>query len=369
MKFLNKITSIASACFLTLALTGCSDYLDVSDEVAENLTLDEVFDNPNYMRRWHGNLFNCISEYSSIGRNKTNNYPGAGAFSGVWVSMCGETTISAAGWSEMISGFTSANAPYQRWTPLYQYIRDAKIFLDRVNPKGGINDQFQLTEADVKRMKAEAKYLIAYSYFSLFEMYGPVPILDELADPEDKGLDYARASVDETVEYIDNLLKEVIESGDLPETIIQNQSATGNDRYNLNEIVRPTMTVAKALRAKLWVYAASPLFNGGYKETLDIANTDGKKIFSSYDANKWVTAKSRLEDLLNNAEQNKHTLFTVYNTDGTINPDESVYQLFQNYTKYCGLPEPPFGPVQLWNRTPTPETATQGGDILVFLRI
>ena len=32
MKFLNKITSIASACFLTLALTGCSDYLDVSDE-------------------------------------------------------------------------------------------------------------------------------------------------------------------------------------------------------------------------------------------------------------------------------------------------------------------------------------------------
>lgn len=201
MKFLNKITSIASACFLTLALTGCSDYLDVSDEVAENLTLDEVFDNPNYMRRWHGNLFNCISEYSSIGRNK--NTP----FAGVWVSMCGETTISGAGWGEMISGFTSANAPYQRWTPLYQYIRDAKIFLDRVNPKGGINDQFQLTEADVKRMKAEAKYLIAYSYFSLFEMYGPVPILDELADPEDKGLDYARSSVDETVEYIDDFFQ------------------------------------------------------------------------------------------------------------------------------------------------------------------
>lgn len=272
MKFLNKITSIASACFLTLALTGCSDYLDVSDEVAENLTLDEVFDNPNYMRRWHGNLFNSISEYSSIGKNKAN------GFSGVWVSMCGETTLSGVGMSEMISGFTSANAPFQqRWKDLYQYIRDANIFLERVNPKGNINDQYQLTEADVKRMKAEAKYLIAYSYFSLFELYGPVPILDELADPEDKGLDYARASVDETVEYIDNLLKEVIESGDLPESIIQNHSATGNDRYNLNEIVRPTVTAAKALRAKLWVYAASPLFNGGYKETLDVANTDGKK--------------------------------------------------------------------------------------------
>lgn len=325
MKFLHKIATIASACFFTLSFAGCSDYLDVSDEVAENLTLDEVFNNPNYMRRWHGNLFNCISEYSSIGKNQ---YDG---FSGVWVSMCGETTLSGAGLSEMISGFTSANAPFHRWTDLYQYIRDAHIFLERVTPKGSINDQYQLTEADVKRMKAEAKFLIAYSYFSLFELYGPVPILDELANPEDKGLDYARSSIDEVIEYIDNLLKEVIESGNLPETIIQDQSATGNDRYNLNEIVRPTVTTAKALRAKLWVYAASPLFNGGYKESLDVANTDGKKLFASYDANKWVTAKKHLEDLLNNAEQNKHTLFTVYNTDGTINPDESVYQLFQNY--------------------------------------
>ena len=133
--------------------------------------------------------------------------------------------------------------------------------------------------------------------------------------------------MDETVEYIDNLLKEVIESGDLPESIIQNHSATGNDRYNLNEIVRPTVTAAKALRAKLWVYAASPLFNGGYKESLDVANTDGKKYLLLTMPTDGSPLKAALEDLLNNAEQNKHTLFTVYNTDGSINPDESVYQI------------------------------------------
>ena len=74
MKFLHKIATIASACFFTLSFAGCSDYLDVSDEVAENLTLDEVFNNPNYMRRWHGNLFNCISEYSSIGKNQYDGF-------------------------------------------------------------------------------------------------------------------------------------------------------------------------------------------------------------------------------------------------------------------------------------------------------
>ena len=325
MKFTTNIKVLATTCLFSCSLAGCSDYLDVSDEIAENLTLEEVFDNPNYMRRWHGNLFNCISEYSSIGRNQ------ADGFSGVWVSMCGETTISSAGWTEMTSGFTAATAPYQRWTALYQYIRDAHIFLERVQPKGTINDQYQLTEADVKRMKAEAKFLIAYSYFSLFELYGAVPIVTGIANPEDKGLDYARSSVDEVVEYIDGLLAEVIESGDLPETIIKNPSATGNDKYNLNEIVRPTVTAAKALRAKLWVYAASPLFNGGYEEALQVTNTDGKQLFPAYDANKWNIAKERLEELFENTDQNGHKLFTVMNEDGTINPDESYYQLFQSY--------------------------------------
>ena len=325
MKFTTNIKVLATTCLFSCSLAGCSDYLDVSDEIAENLTLEEVFDNPNYMRRWHGNLFNCISEYSSIGRNQ------ADGFSGVWVSMCGETTISSAGWTEMTSGFTAATAPYQRWTALYQYIRDAHIFLERVQPKGTVNDQYQLTEADVKRMKAEAKFLIAYSYFSLFELYGAVPIVTGITNPEDKGLDYARSSVDEVVEYIDGLLAEVIESGDLPETIIKNPSATGNDKYNLNEIVRPTVTAAKALRAKLWVYAASPLFNGGYEEALQVTNTDGKQLFPAYDANKWNIAKERLEELFANTDQNGHKLFTVMNEDGTINPDESYYQLFQSY--------------------------------------
>lgn len=325
MKFLNKIKTITAICALAFSSMGCSDYLDVSDEIAENLTLDEVFNTPTYARRWHGNLFGCISEYSSLGRNKNN------GFSGAWACMCGETTISASGWTEMISGFTAATAPFQRWTPLYQYIRDAHIFLDRVQPLGSINDQYQLTEADVNRMKAEAKFLIAYSYFSLFELYGAVPVVTGAVDPEDKGLDFARSSVDEVVNYIDGLLEEVIESGDLPETLIKDPSAEGNNKYRLNEIVRPTVTAAKALRAKLWVYAASPLFNGGYPEALEVTNTDGKQLFASYDANKWVIAKERLEDLFQDTDQHGHKLFTVTNADGSVNADESYYQLFQNY--------------------------------------
>ena len=49
---------------LCMALAACSDYLDVSNEIAESLDLEAVFCNPAYTRQWHANLFNCISEYS-----------------------------------------------------------------------------------------------------------------------------------------------------------------------------------------------------------------------------------------------------------------------------------------------------------------
>ena len=56
--------------------------------------------------------------------------------------------------------------------------------------------------------------------------------------------------------------------------------------YNLREILRPTKAAALALRARLWVYAASPLFNGGYQEALTLTNHDGKRLFPDRDANK-----------------------------------------------------------------------------------
>jgi len=319
-KFKNCIFLALLICFISC------EFLDVSKETAEDLTLEEVFTNADYARRWHAGLFNCITEYSSTG--KAQQYDG---FSGVWVTMSGETTISGAGFNEMISGFTASTAPFHRWQRLYQIIRDANIFLDNIVPLGGISDRQQLTELDVQRMKAEAKFLIAYSYFSLFELYGPIPILKEAIDPEQSELDFERASVDETIQYIDELLAEVIKSDDLPKTLISNPNSSGNNKYRLSEMVRPTLTAVLALRAKLWVYAASPLFNGEYSESLQVENNDGKKLFSSRDPSKWVKAKTCLEDLFAHCDNYGHKLFTVTDQDGNIDPHASLYELFQNY--------------------------------------
>ena len=62
MKKIFKLLFIGSLCGLSFFITSCSDYLDVSDEVTQNLTLTETFENPDYVKRWHGGLFNCITE-------------------------------------------------------------------------------------------------------------------------------------------------------------------------------------------------------------------------------------------------------------------------------------------------------------------
>ena len=260
MNTLKKLiyTGLLGGCLA--ALPACNDYLDVSSELADNLTIQEVFNNPGYTRRWHANIFNCISQYSEMGMGAST------GFTGIWNIIAGEvTTAKGPGRDVMVSGYNSENAAFHRWWTLYKYIRQAMLFLDNGKALGNNEDQSQITETEMKRMKAEAKFLMAYSYFSLYELYGPVPIVREVADPEDKGIDYNRATTDEMLQYIDDLLVEVIDGGDLPETIFTG-TGSGNDRYNLNEMVRPTKAAALALRAKLWVYAASPLYNGGYPE-------------------------------------------------------------------------------------------------------
>lgn len=321
-QILKKLVLLICVGGILTPFAACSDYLDVSKEIADNLTTEQVFNNPGYTKRWYSNIYNCITEFSETGSGASD------GFSGVWCIYAGEVTTSASDLSSvMVSGFNAGNAPNHRWGALYQRIRQAMIFINNAKPLGGSDDQTQLTESDINQMKTEAKFLIAYSYFSLFELYGPVPIVDEIADPSNQNLDYARVPVDKFIKYIDDLLKEVIDSEYLPETL-----SSENGQYNLNEIVRPTKVAAMALRAKLWVYAASPVFNGKYEEALTVKNKDGEPLYSAYDAGKWGTAKKHLENLFDFAEGKGHKLYYAKpDAEGVVDPNQSVYELFQYY--------------------------------------
>lgn len=311
----------------SLSLSSCTDFLDVSDELASNLTMEQVFDNVAYTKGWHANIYNCISEYSGM-------FFSINAMNNPWPYLCNELTVAfGAAQTEMVNGFTPTQNSFNRFSMLYPYIRQAHIFLDRAKPLGDVNDQQNLTEEDIARMKSEAKFFIAYSYFSLFELNGPVPIVREALAPDLGVYNYPRATVDEMVQYIDSTLQVVLDEDVLPHTLRYVDENTGEEKENMNEMVRPTRAVVLALRAKLWVYAASKLFNGGFPEAVELRDPLDRQLFPPEDRNKWKIARQRVKEFIDFAEANGYELFRVYNKDGSENPSQSVYQVFQNYNR------------------------------------
>lgn len=319
MNTIKKILFII-LCGGMITISSCVDYLDVSKELQDNLTFEQIFDNPDNTRRWHIMIFNCIAQYEELGTQATS------GFTGMWNLLSGDF-IALGGTNKLadfpIHGYSAQTSDpnLHRWANQYKAIRQALIFEKYAKPLGALGDKSRITEPEANRMKAEAKFFRAYCYLTMFELYGPVPIVDDITDPNDQNIDFPRATVDEMVNYIDGLFNEVITSDHLPETIFDGAG------YNLNEMLRPTKAAAMALRARLWVYAASPLFNGGFEEALSITNTDGKRLFPDHDAQKWQTAKERLEDFFTFAHAQGFKLYE--SPDG--NPHKSLYELFQNY--------------------------------------
>lgn len=331
MNILSNILKISAlACAMTAA--SCSDYLDVSKELAENLDKDEVFSTAKYIKQWYGELYQTCPNYSEAGldvQNSNGTVNAQAIYSGELV--CAHPNVLKFGQNT----FTPSSTSHNRWWNCYKQIRQGMIFLENAPEQIGDPSDVDgyISVAEMRRYKADVVYLIAYNYFLMFELYGPTPIVTEVADPSNAGLDYERASVDEMVNHIDGLLESLISgeySDDLPETIKTGSGADtshDNSMYNLREILRPTKAAALALRARLWVYAASPLFNGGYTEALTVTNLDGKRLFPDYDAGKWRTAKKHLEALLTFAES--HGMHLYKSADG--DPNTSVYELFQYY--------------------------------------
>lgn len=327
-KSINTVTAIAAA----FTLSSCAGFLDIDKELAKNLDKDEVFSTAAYLKEWYGEIYSTCPNYSEAGLDVQNE----GGFYNSWAILSGELVCAHPNVLKYGQNtFTTSSSQFHRWWNCYKQIRQAMIFLDRAPESIGTpGDQTgYISEAEMRRYKADVTYLMAYNYFLLFELYGPTPIITEIADPEDPGLDYARASVDEMVAHIDGLLDEVINgeySDALPETIKTGTDADNlhnNSNYDLTNILRPTKVAALALRARLHVYAASPLYNGGFDEALKLVDTEGKRLFPDYDAQKWETAKTHLKNLLDFAESHGMGLYKAADND----PNTSVYELFQYY--------------------------------------
>lgn len=123
------------------------------------------------------------------------------------------------------------------------------------------------------------------------------------------------------MQFIDSELNECY--NELPEKEV-NDDGTPNE----NRSAAPTKGAALAILAKLHVYAASPLLNGGYSEAIALRDNQDKQLFPAKDDKKWQTALNALQRFIDYAKTHYH-LYKEKDKDGELNAEESLYQLFQ----------------------------------------
>ena len=295
MKFTHNIQYIA----LLLVATGCT-FLDVSDELAGNLTQEEVFNDPAMTRRWHRNIFTGIPDYSNILVKDIGSGTEFG-FGNPWTALSDELTFGYANEAAYAvqGGYNAGTAKFNRWNTLYQLIRPANIFFEKSHTIPQVSEQLDfLDEAELQQLTAQARFLRAFYHYMLFELYGPVPIVTEVLSPYGSELDLPRNSVDEVVKWI----------CDEMQALIDEEGGLSDVETDQNRLALPTKGVAYAVIAKTKILAASPLFNGGYAEALTLTNADGKRLFPDKDPTRYPAASELLFKDRNSAEAESERL-------------------------------------------------------------
>ncbi|MES1249930.1 MAG: RagB/SusD family nutrient uptake outer membrane protein, partial [Chitinophaga rupis] len=139
------------------------------------------------------------------------------------------------------------NAPYQyMWTTPYTDIRKVNVFLANV-------DNSPISAALKQQSKAEARFLRAWYYSILLQNFGGIPIIGDTVFNASQIIQPARNTYEQTVNYI-------LSECDAAAAILP-------QGYDANNYGRITKGACLALKSRILLNAASPLFNGGNPTT------------------------------------------------------------------------------------------------------
>ncbi len=262
--------------------SSCSDYLDVDKYFYDQLSIDSAFSKRKYVDGWLSNAFEPI-QYITEGEGMRR-----------WMS---DDIVKYEGRDYQNGNYSSStnNGDSENLlSKAYEAVRKASTFIDNVDRCG------ELTQVEKADMKGQMRFIRAYAYWSLIRHFGPVPLIPEHG--LDVSLSYEelslpRAPLDDIIDFINEDL--VIAARSLPMT------------RTVNNMGRPTRGAALALRARILLWAASPLMNGN-KDLFNVKDNHGNQLVpQEYDESKWAKAAAAAKEVMDLG------LYELY----TIEPD------------------------------------------------
>ncbi|KKX50872.1 hypothetical protein L950_0208050 [Sphingobacterium sp. IITKGP-BTPF85] len=258
-----------------MALFVFSCKSDLETEPIELQTLDQVFDKRD-SAGVNANRFlaDCYRFLPSLGNRVGGDYLDASTDDAV---SSNPTNTSV---QQLATGtYTSDSYLDNQWTANYQGIRRATIFInniDLVPLKGELENGTPFNRV----WKAEARFLRAMFYFELVKRYGGVPLLGDKVYQLNDDIEQPRNSFQECVSYIVQECEQVKDSLRI-------------DPMNLQFFGRPTTAAAMALKSRVLLYAASPLFNG---ENIEAGN--GLTGYLDFSLARWQAAEDAAKAIM-----------------------------------------------------------------------
>jgi hypothetical protein len=268
--------NIVAAIALIVAIAGCKKY---EQTPVDKVDITHIFDPRDSAGVSAQKYLYGIYSVLRNGHNRVG---------GDYLDAAGDDAISSASGPSNIATILST-ASYNSYTipsdenlfgTYYAGIRQANEFVNNI---GVVPVLAKYNGFSMKYVwKSEARFLRAMFYFELIKRYGGVPLMGNRVYTISDDISLPRNSFDDCVKYI------VSECDAIKDSLLVYPISDPNADSH-----RPTKGSAMALKARVLLYAASPLFNGG---NIDAANN--LTGYTSFDATRWAAAAAAAKDVM-----------------------------------------------------------------------
>ena len=303
---------------IAIAAVSCDSFFDIN--LKDQPTLEDTMSRSSTVKRYLAHLYSYIPRDENI-----RNYEGA------TVLRSDESLVAKSQyetfWYKVRRGEYGADnsvddSSANPWKRFYTGINECTTFINN------IDKDVEDSPALIRQMIGEARFLRAYYYFVLLRQYGPVIIWgDQAADQSVKAESLDRNTLDENFDFI---LSELDKAYEL---LCYEVNDDGLGLSLASNKGRATKGAALALKTRVLLYRASPLYNGqgGSGIFQGLTNVRDEKLFPEYDATKWDDVVKAAEDLF---QLGKYSLATAATAGTPIQRAAANYQCtwFQNWS-------------------------------------
>lgn len=247
---MKKIYLYATFALASMSITSCTDILDqdpldsFTDEAVWNdLALSETYLNAQYMNLMAENMKGTRFAHYTDEVFQKHTYGSENVTQGLL--SCDNPGI---GWDDTM---------WDPWYNYYQYISKLNLFLERIDNVPG-------NETHRNEQKGQALFLRAWNYHMLYSLFGRVPIVDHTFDLN-SSFELKREDMDKVADFI---VKDLDEAARLLPV----------EYADAGDFGRATRGAALALKSRVLLYKASPLFGTPSVEKWQAASDAAKAV-------------------------------------------------------------------------------------------